>query len=72
MQSQRNDQMETPHKMDLADKGLLMHLLGNYKHSIESQIAAHSGIHNDSKELARLKMELEMIECANDIIQDIP
>lgn len=63
------------YKMDLADKGLLMHLLGNHKWVIQDKINSfpmHSINPETTKEILRLKMELEMIECANDIIQDIP
>jgi len=57
-------------KMDLADKGLLLHLIGNYKYLIDQQLRNITP--GMEKEIARLKLELEMIECGADIIHDIP
>ena len=63
--------------MDLADKGLLMHLMGNYKWEIQNKIdnprpgsTVYGSI--ESRELSRLNLEMEMIERASEIIQDIP
>ena len=60
-------------QMDLAEKGLLMHLLGNHKWNTENQKKQiQNGLVGSQKDLVRLDMELEMIERASEIIHDIP
>lgn len=60
------------YQMDLADKGLLMYLMGIYKWIVENQLKHPIPWIDHSKDIPRLKLELERIERASEIIHDIP
>lgn len=61
------------YQMDLADKGLLLYIVSNYKGEIQNRIDNPLfRMSREDKELIRLKTELEIIERATEIVHSIP
>ena len=58
-------------QMDLADKGLLIYLLRNYKYTVEHKIKVLRGF-NLPNDIKRMELELEMIDrvssCSNNFM----
>jgi len=61
------------YQMDLADKGLLLYIVSNYKGEIQNRIDnPRFRMSQEDKELIRLQTELEIVERATEIIHSIP
>jgi hypothetical protein len=61
------------YQLDPFDKGLLVHIIGNYKGEIQNRIDnPNFRMSREDKELIRLQTELEIIERASEIVHSIP